>query len=113
MSKLTHTLSCVTFEPQKGFGLHLRSQVTSITCMWPGMIHLEMHFNPGQHVLQLQSGLFSILLLKLLHRSTVIFSLSTFMQSSMHQQQGHLFSNCCPRILLALRILSVVRHSAI
>ena len=35
-----------------------------------------MHLNPGEHILQLQSGLFSILLLKLLRSSTALLSRS-------------------------------------
>ena len=44
--------------------------------MWAGMNCLEMHLNPGEHVLQLQSGLFPILLLKLLRSSTALLSRS-------------------------------------
>lgn len=40
--------------------------------MWAGIDCLEMHLNPGEHVLQLQSGLFPILLHKLLRSSTAI-----------------------------------------
>ena len=44
--------------------------------MCAGTDCLKMRLNPGEHILQLQSGLFSILLLKLLRSSTAILSRS-------------------------------------
>ena len=82
--------------------------------MWAGMSYLEMHFNPRQHVLQLQSGLFPILLLQLLHGSTAITSrayLSNHMQSFLQQQQGR-FSFPVVSLVFA-GVLSVICSQAL